>query len=88
MLAVDSLTPPDGTDIPAARLLRNPDRFPRGRVCMIRNGRADVPAAESDYAPHAVFANPTMFGRFLCRVARQVEDVRPTHRIASMPSPG
>lgn len=60
----------EGTDTPAAELV---NRMEDGMVFLVRNGRIDIPPADSGCAPRAVFANPGMLGRFLNVVADQAE---------------
>lgn len=72
----DSFKQPDGTDLDAAALINNKDHFERGAVLLVRNGRFD-PEPEGPARPRAIFANPTLLGKFLNYVADKVEERRP-----------
>lgn len=67
-----------GTDMPAAALV---NAF-GGDVLMVRNGRNVPLPADSPACPRAIFANPTMLGRFLGFVATKVEEA-----LGSKPKP-
>ncbi len=72
----DSFKQPDGTDLDAAALINNKDHFERGNVLLVRNGRFE-PEPDGPARPRAVFANPTLLGKFLNYVADKVEERRP-----------
>lgn len=72
----DSFKQPDGTDLDAAALINNKVHFERGNVLLVRNGRFD-PDPEGPVKLRAIFANPTLLGKFTNYVANKVEARRP-----------